>query len=936
MKHHKIKYRLLLTIIFAVCQALYSNKLQAHDVFVDGIYYNLNTTEKTASVTFNGRQAPSSAITTYADTVTVPETFTYQDIEYTVTEIGDNAFTCCWKLTGLVLPGSIRTIGSYAFEYTYSLKKLELPEGVTSIAYRSFFSSYIEEIILPSTLCTIGDEAFMFNKNLKELNIPAATTGILFGYSSGNGYNNPFGYNDSLRAINVDAGNPKFSSKDGVLYNKEQTTVYAFPGGISDKFFMPSTITKIDYGAFSASKATVFFGPGIKLQEIEAFAFSGSKGKFYFYNLPKFDKYVWSGMAEAIVYVPADQVASVKKYSEGEVYPLPVGSPYLANVAPYIKGLSLSLDENPFYIQPHGVTDEIEKVEIIDSPDITAQYDPVTQTYMFVGLQPSTQYTIRLTTKREKTVECKATTNPANVKQPGIASYMAGMHFGTIQADSDETAVIKKTGVVVKGTSYGGGSAHYQIETYFLNNDTLICDFYANTDYTISPFVVYEGEDETKIYGSDIETSTKDISMHNVSHVISTQRTLKYKQSSVYKTDETVNVEEAGIVLNSHYVPFDEQSTVVFTGLNYNTKYTVYSYIRYNGGKIRRLYASDNYTLDVTPKIKVIQTATSLSVVPDTCSAGDAGLLSWNLYCNDEDLGQDSLYLTGLSPQQSINILLRFNLYGNKTKTATFYPKTLPIEFNMLTPKCVSPTSAIVAAETNTDPNETNVGFQWKKYDAPETLEPKEAYTILEEGRIEGVINNLQSTSYYNVRAFYQADDGSRHYGQWVTFDPSDYSYFEPTVRTYEAIEVGSNSAKVKAYVLSGTDDIIEQGFEYWPSVASKRKAVSVNSAPSTGSNVSTVLGTGQVMIVTLTDLQPNCAYTFRSFVKTASGTTYGEERSLITESDPTGIGNVEYGVPSTAITGYYDLEGRKYNEPQKGLNIIRYSDGSARKIMVK
>lgn len=38
--------------------------------------------------------------------------------------------------------------------------------------------------------------------------------------------------------------------------------------------------------------------------------------------------------------------------------------------------------------------------------------------------------------------------------------------------------------------------------------------------------------------------------------------------------------------------------------------------------------------------------------------------------------------------------------------------------------------------------------------------------------------------------------------------------------------------------------------------------------------------------------------------------------------------------VPS--VTGYYDLSGRRFSGLQRGLNIIRYSDGTSRKVMVK
>ena len=931
MKYQQLSRPLQITIYLVMCILLFPHTLRAHDVLVDGIYYNINSGNNTASVTFEGRTAPSKLCNTYEGVVTIPETFTYNNKVYTVTEIGANAFNLCWKLTDISLPNSIQTIGSCAFEYTSSLKKIVLPEGVKEIAYRAFFTSYMEEIVLPSTLQRIGNEAFCFNKNLKSISIPAATTNISIGFNREDGYCNPFGYNDSLTAIIVDADNPDFSSKDGILYNKSQTTLCAFPSGITGKVMMPNTIAMICYGAFTDSKATVLFDNG--LQSIESFAFASSKGTFCFKSLPKYDKYVWSNMSDATVYVPADHVSSVKKYCEGKVYPLPVDFPYWVEIKPYIKGLTLSLEDNPFY---EGETDEISEVVMTNNPELIAQHNPADNTYKFLGLQPNCQYKITLATTSGKTMVYEAATLPANVKQPKVFPYMAGMKIWDITADTDETAIIRKTGAVVYGDALINGSVSLQKVFYTFSKDTLTCDLYPGTSYTITPFVVYEGEDSTMVYGDNAYATTNDITMHTASHVKSTQRTLTFKLGNMYKTDETVKVEEFGILKDNKYVPFDEQGIAVLTGLNYNTKHFVYLYIKYNGGKIRKVNGLTVYTLDVKPDIKVTQTSSSLFIEPDTTGVGDAGLLSWSLYYNDQDLGQDSLFLRGLSPQQSINIRLIFRMQGGGTKIAYFTPSTLPLEFSMMTPKCITATSAIVAAKTNIDPQEINVGFQWRKYDAPETMESKEAYTILEDGKIEGIIKNLQTSAYYNVRAFYQADNGSRHYGDWVTFDPSDYSYFEPTIRTYEAVEVGFNSAKVKAYVLAGTDEIIEQGFEYWLSSTAHSKAIRMEVVPRANEDVNTVLGTGQVMVVTLTDLQPNSEYTFCSFVKTASGTTYGEEQTLITESDPTGIENAEYNVPSSVITGYYDLEGRKHNELKKGLNIIRYSDGSVRKVLVE
>lgn len=78
--------------------------------------------------------------------------------------------------------------------------------------------------------------------------------------------------------------------------------------------------------------------------------------------------------------------------------------------------------------------------------------------------------------------------------------------------------------------------------------------------------------------------------------------------------------------------------------------------------------------------------------------------------------------------------------------------KTPSLEFINLQPRVVNSTCAIAAATTNISEEETNVGFQWKKYDAPESLNPNEGYTAIYDGTLEGYIKNLQPT-YYNVRA---------------------------------------------------------------------------------------------------------------------------------------------------------------------------------------
>ena len=50
----------------------------------------------------------------------------------------------------------------------------------------------------------------------------------------------------------------------------------------------------------------------------------------------------------------------------------------------------------------------------------------------------------------------------------------------------------------------------------------------------------------------------------------------------------------------------------------------------------------------------------------------------------------------------------------------------------------------------------------------------------------------------------------------------------------------------------------------------------------------------------------------------------------------PTSIEEVETDKTAPTLVGYYDLNGRPINGKQRGAVIMRYSDGTARKVLVK
>ncbi len=60
----------------------------------------------------------------------------------------------------------------------------------------------------------------------------------------------------------------------------------------------------------------------------------------------------------------------------------------------------------------------------------------------------------------------------------------------------------------------------------------------------------------------------------------------------------------------------------------------------------------------------------------------------------------------------------------------------------------------------------------------------------------------------------------------------------------------------------------------------------------------------------------------------------YNEVQDKYSNDDPSGVDTI--GAEDATIVGYYDLQGRRLSKPQSGINIVRMSDGSVRKVYIK
>ena len=192
----------------------------AHDIEVNGIYYDINDTKLV--VTYKGDAIGSWTLSSnvYSGSVVIPEFVTYNGKTYVVTDIGEKAFLNCTSLTSVTIPKSVKSIRFAAFSSCTALTSVSIPNSVVSIGQSAFkYCSSLTSITIPSSVTTIDSDAF--------------------------------GYNANLIQFYVDDKNPSYCSLDGVLYNKNKTVLFSYPGGKLDvSFTIPNSVTKIEKSAF--------------------------------------------------------------------------------------------------------------------------------------------------------------------------------------------------------------------------------------------------------------------------------------------------------------------------------------------------------------------------------------------------------------------------------------------------------------------------------------------------------------------------------------------------------------------------------------------------------------------------------------------------------------------------------------------------------------
>ena len=157
----------ILTAFFALLSS--SIPSLAYDCKVDGIYYDLNNDDKTASVTYMSLGSSNNK-DAYVGNIIIPESTTYNGTTYSVTSIGNRAFHGCSGLTSVTIPNFVTSIGEYAFYYCSGLTSVTIPNSVTSIGYNAFADcSGLTSVTIPNSVTSIGYDAFRGCSGLTKL-----------------------------------------------------------------------------------------------------------------------------------------------------------------------------------------------------------------------------------------------------------------------------------------------------------------------------------------------------------------------------------------------------------------------------------------------------------------------------------------------------------------------------------------------------------------------------------------------------------------------------------------------------------------------------------------------------------------------------------------------------------------------------------------------
>ena len=948
-------FRLLMT---AAC-LLTTGNILAYDFEVNGIYYNItNETNKTVEVTDKGYSK-------YINSVIIPENVTYNNTTYSVTSIGSSAFWGCTGLTSIEIPNSVTSIGDYAFWSCPGLTgELVIPNSVTSIGDYAFqHCTGLTSIVIGNSVKSIGYYAFQYCTGLTSIEFNAekctrmenyyypvfggctALSTVTIGENVKNIPDFAFYGCSGLTSIIVADGNTVYDSRvncnaiietasNSLIIGCENTVIpnsvtsigdYAFYkcSGLTGKLVIPNSVTSIgDYAFWDCSGLTGELVIPNSVTSIGMKAFSGCSGLTSIIVADGNTVYDSRVNCNAIIETASNSliigcentvipnsVTSIGDFAFRDcsgltsvVIPNSVtnigGSAFsgcsnlktvinFSNLT-FIKGSEsygmVAYDANKVLNAPNGFIDgdfvwfKNEGVMTLASYLGNATELTLPTDYQVNGYEIG-DYAFYYCT-RLKSIEI-----PGSVTSIGNSAFSDCSGLTSVVIPNSVTSIgdlafsgcsgLTSIEIPNSITSLGTGTFGYctSLESIELPNSVTTIPqklFYGCSELTNVKIGNSVNEiDNSAFYGCEklqmiIPKSVKYIGRNAFSGCAQAKLVILHKIQSIENTGvmpRSAHIYVPTETLKEHYAAYSDSVKYIFTEEVTPTATTLFLKITNN---IPEIIESENIAID------------------------------------NYDNVTDGLTLTGLEPDTEYTYYVTTEETGRIEKQVS--ARTEPLTFKTLKAKATSNTRAIICAEANIANEEAGTGFEWRRIDAPDLVPSEFAGCAVHEGVMEGALHNLRADTYYKYRPYYSSAAGNYYYGDWIGFGTADaYVYFTPTVHTYASAKRGVNSVCLNGYALAGSDNIREQGFEYWP-------VGTVQAAPSHSGetrNATRVTASGQRMSIVIEDLEYGTVYACRAYVVTDSETFYGEEITFET-SFPTGIADVyeKEDEPSILVQG--------------------------------
>lgn len=222
---------------------LYASNIWAYDFEVNGIYYNLNSSSLTATVTFGD--------TPYNGIVVIPDSVTYKGKTMAIKLVGESAFANCSDLTSIQFGKNVGTIDDYAFKNCVKLNHL----------------------VIPSTISRIETGAFYGCSNLKELTFEDCGNYIGIGTNGSEKLSSAFDCKPEYLYMGRQLGkysdyyNLDNSNLKTLIIGNQINAIFGFSGAQLSTLSIPSSVVTIGEGAFAncTKLETVIFEDGNRI-----------------------------------------------------------------------------------------------------------------------------------------------------------------------------------------------------------------------------------------------------------------------------------------------------------------------------------------------------------------------------------------------------------------------------------------------------------------------------------------------------------------------------------------------------------------------------------------------------------------------------------------------------------------------------------------------